>query len=216
LKHLGSTLKHLSIWEYAHVRDLDQLTNLEVLEVCNNLPADFFKAHGQLPLQHLLTYPGYCNPLFSTSQAWQASPKTLVQLTLNLESKYDILPGVLPSSITHLQLLNAHKDSIAQASEAVASLRAFDIGMDTSRIEGDLNDVFSPIETMTNLQSLGLCMYEGYHAFWYRKHVLASLPQVARALEKGVRLTVWVDYNEFKDACRVVTGYKMSAWATRV
>jgi hypothetical protein len=212
LAHLAPTLKHLSTFSYNYVQDIDHLTHLEVLEVWQHLPGNFFQTHQQLPLQHLCTTLA-CSTVFNMAGA--KPPPTLQHVYIRLPGRIHSTPRLpaLPQTVTHLQLLHAQPVDLLQASNQLPWLRQLDICFSVAYVPWhEWGDAMKLLSQLRSLQSLGLCVLDG-ETFQDRDQILTALPEVSKARDRGVKLNVMTDYTEFHGVFQDLRCLK-TAWIT--
>jgi hypothetical protein len=116
---------------------------------------------------------------------------------------------VIPATITHLQLLESF-DVIDQALTALPQLKRLDVYLSTAA--NHVRDAaFTNLCEHTNLQELGMCIVQ--NEAWQRDQVLLELPEVAKAVGKGVRLNVVGHVDElvavFQHPCNMKTAWSI-------
>jgi hypothetical protein len=175
---------------------------LKELEVGHHMSSNFFRKHSQLPLEHFVMCTSYSESFFYNRNEWTSAPTTLTRLALN--STCDILPGLLPPTITHLQVLYLKPSNMDQVAKALPRLKRLDICAEW-RDHPTLNHL-SKLESLETLNIFIFCSeFEPWH------QMLMQLPIIKRTIERGVEVNV-ATYQDILGAFR---GPNMkSAWAT--
>lgn len=190
---------------------MNQLTNLEILEVMGStldhyyfpgqvLHDHFFHTHSQLPLQNLCFFSDAGT--LGHSVIWLEAPTTLTRLTLHKECRF--VSKVLPAQITCLQELHASSMTVTQVATAVPWLKRLELHMNYR------DNLLSDLSKLASLQSLAMCVtVQGSDVYWNREQLLTKILEVARAVERGVQLSVKSSVSEFLGAlnnpCRART-----------
>jgi hypothetical protein len=184
---------------YEDVPDMTQLTNLEVLASEEDVSAGLFETFGKLPLKQLSINVPFCNDAFVDPKTWEASPTTLTRLNLGFKP-YVV---VLQSHITHLQLGFLRFDTVNDIAEVLPDLISLDIYCSApwaGELCHDETVPFLNISRFTKLQSLGIAVIDSNgDRILQRKQVLSVLPELARAVERNVKLLVMEGLEELMD-----------------
>jgi hypothetical protein len=131
---------------------------------------------------------------------WASAPTTLTRLN----DICNALPGLLPPTITHLQLLYLDGNNIKQAAEALPGL----IRLDFVAYEWD-HRTLEHVSKLASLQTLSICIYDADCEPW--KQMLSNLSQVKMAIERGMKFNVVT----YQDILGVFRGPELkSAWAS--
>jgi hypothetical protein len=130
--------------------------------------SDFFGAHRKLPLKHMSIDPS--NWIFDIcTRNWDSAPTTLTQLILTDTSWFK--PDVLPSSITHLQLLDLVFEDMEFVATALPGLRHLDIDLLMCQYtHAEWNAAFRQLSKLANLQVLRMCV--AYESIVMASHCL--------------------------------------------
>jgi hypothetical protein len=175
--------------------------------VQGSIPADFFRNHCKLPLQHLAINAEHSARFFEDHRPWEMAPTTLTRLSVDYPSA--TFPSTLPVSITHLRLLHLKECIINKVTTALPGLKSLDIHSTCQR------SVTRHLSRLTNLQSLCVCRYKPFYGSHplTRNRALSLLSGVATAVKKGVKLTVITDHYGLLGELEKLHSLK-SMWAT--
>jgi hypothetical protein len=110
-----------------------------------------------------------------------------------------------------LHLYYADEEHVEPAATALPGLRSLDITMYAELLSK--SNALAALSKLSNLQSLGMyvdvCRYS-IDGYWDRAQILTKLPQVAKAVERGVHVNVSTCMDELLGV------FDDSWWSSRV
>lgn len=198
------------MWLYSNARGIEQLTNLQALEITWGLNTSSWQSlQQQLPLQYLAWYPDTLS--LDNADAWTHCPTSLTSLSIRGYTPY-IAPGVLPHTITHMQLFQADFASLQQVAVAMPWLRSLDVSMQgsgkrTSNVcYQQADEGFQALTQFTALDTLSCVLryQKGSHkktrwAICDPVEVQGNVPALQHAAARGVKVRVVNDESKLLD-----------------